>query len=67
MAALPKSIMQELGRTIYPRKEVDVSEIKKRFAMHGYGKEKYGKWLQYFIDNEIIIPTESGRLTCIWW
>ena len=66
MVALPKTILQELGRSIAPRKTVEVAEIRKRFAMHGYGKQKYGKWLQYFLENEILIDTEDG-ITCIWW
>jgi len=67
MVALPKSIMQELGRSIYPRKSVEFREIKQHFAMNGYGKQKTVKWFQYFMENEIITETEDGRYTCVWW
>lgn len=67
MVMLPKSILEELGRTVYPRKTVEYSEIKKRFAMHGYGPNKIQKWYDYFIACEILTVNEDMTISCIFW
>lgn len=67
MAALPKTIMQELGRSIAPSKYCTMEQMRKKFAEHGYGIGKFGKWLNYFQSNEIITFQDDGTFTCIWW
>ena len=67
LVMLPKNILQELGRTIAPRKNVEYKEIRNRFAMHGYGPKKINNWLQYFVMCEILHENEDGSYTCIWW
>lgn len=64
---LPKSILEELGRTIYPRKSAEYKEILNRFAMHGYGPNKINKWFSYYLKCEIITENEDGSYGCIWW
>lgn len=64
---LPKSILEEVGRIIYPRKTASYKEIRNRFALHSYGPKKIDKWLEYYERCEIIKDEGDDQYSCILW
>lgn len=67
MVALPKTILDEVRRMNYPSKSCTYEQLKRQFALHGYGQNKIGKWMQYFLDLEILKENSDGTLTCTMW
>ena len=67
MVALPKTVLDQLRRSIYPRKSFTFAEMRDEFAKNGYGPKKVRKWFDYFVSCDIIKEEEDGSLSCIWW
>lgn len=67
MVALPKTVLDRMRMKKYPSKFFTTKDFLREFAIAGYGRPKAVKWLQYFIENEIIVEVDQSNFTCIWW
>ena len=61
MAALPKTILEQVRRKNYPSKYCSWKDLQTQFALNGYGKGKFVRWLEYFCQNGILEEASRGE------